>query len=204
MTEFRKILPSTVVTGVSQSFLITSAGLQVLRGKLIDIPELETEESIGTSMLNTAVIDNIVFKSGSYFDLEGNEIEYDELRIDTVIIEVTQAKNIVKTKIQGRDVSVKEHVSDDDYIINIRGIIQSADKNEQNKYPLELSQNLITICKAKRSLVVTSTFLNEVFEIEDIVIERYNIPQIEGVRNQQAFSITASSDVPVDLEELEI
>jgi len=204
MSEFRKISPQNLLTGVSQSFLITNAGLQVLRGQLIDIPEYETDVSSYHSLLNTPVIDNLTIQSGSYFDLEGNKIDYTGMIIDTVIIEVSETKNIIKTPIQGRSGTVKEYISDGDYIINVRGVIHSRDKTEQRKYPLKLVQDLMNIFKAQRSLKVTSTFLNEVFGIDDIVIERYNIPQVEGVRNQQVFSFSASSDVPIELEEIEI
>lgn len=204
MTEFSKISVLNPIVGRNQSFIITSAGLQVLRGQLIQIPESETEESIAVSLLNTPVIDNLVFQSGSYLDLEGNEIEYDSLRIDAVLIEVNQVKNVIETPIQGRDTTVKEWISDGDYQINIRGIINNDTKLNQKIYPLNIVQDLIALCKAQRSLVVTSTFLNEVFEINDIVIKSYNVPQVEGMRNQQPFSINAVSDVPIDLEELEL
>ena len=206
MTQFRKIsLDNTIVT-TNKSFLISRAGLQALRGQLISIPEYDTEKPIeGASLLNTPVIDNLVFKAGKYIPLGQTEpIPYDELRIDTVIIEVSQTKNIVKTSVQGRNSTVKEYVSDGDYLISIRGVIQSREPSEQKKYPEDLMNNFIKILKAERSVIIISKFLNEVFGINDIVIETYSVPQVEGLRNQQPFSISASSDVPIDLEELEI
>lgn len=206
MTEFRKILPGGNITGFNKGFIVTTAGLQALRGQVIDIPEYpEDEIKGGTSMLNTPVIDNLVFQAGSYIPLgQTDPVPYDELRIDAVIIEVIQNKNIVKTSIQGRNTTVKEYISDGDFKINIRGIIQSRDVNEQRKYPLALMKNFYKILKAQRSLVISSTFLVEVFGITDIVIESYNVPQVEGLRNQQPFSINAVSDVAISLEELTI
>lgn len=204
MTQFRKISIDNAIVQTNKQFLITHAGLQVLRGQLISIPEEETEEPIAQSLLNTPVIDNIVFQADRYYDLEGNEITYNELRIDSVLIEVSQTKNIIKTPIQGRNGTVKEYISDGDYLINIRGVINNNPRQNQKVYPKSYVQDLINLCKAQRSLVVTSKFLNQIFEINDIVIENYSIPQVEGVRNQQPFSISAVSDVPIDLEELEL
>lgn len=200
MSEFRKISLDNTIVQTNKSFLITRAGLQALRGQLIQIPEIETEDSVGVSKLNTPVIDNLIFQANGWFELDGTEVRYEELRIDTVIIEVAQTKNIRKTSIQGRTGTVKEYISDDDYIISIRGVIGHLSK----VYPESDVKKIREICKAQRSLEVTSKFLNDIFDIKDIVIESYNIPQVEGVRNQQPFSITASSDVPIDLEELEL
>lgn len=204
MSEFSKIKLGDAPFTSNKGFIISRAGLQALRGQLITMPESDTEESIAVSLLNTPVIDNLVFPAGSYLDLEGNKIDYNGLRIDAVLIEVSQTKNTIKTPIQGRDGTVKEHISDGDYVINIRGVIGNDSRWNQKIYPLNIVQDLIKLCKAKRSLVVTSTFLNEVFEINDITIDTYNIPQVEGLRNQQPFNISACSDVPIDLEELEI
>ena len=205
MSEFRKISLDNTIVSTNKSFLISRAGLQALRGQLISIPEGDVEESNYVSLLNTPVIDNLVFKAGKYIPLGQTEpIPYDELRIDTVIIEVSQTKNIVKTSVQGRNSTVKEYVSDGDYLISIRGVIQSREPSEQKKYPEDLMNNFIKILKAERSVIIISKFLNEVFGINDIVIETYSVPQVEGLRNQQPFSISASSDVPIDLEELEL
>jgi len=204
LSEFKKIEIDNKLSVGTKSFIITSTGLSALKNQLISIPETNLEIPVGVSLLNTPVMDNIVFQEDSYTDLEGNEIYYDELRIDAVLIEVIQTKNIVKTSIQGRPTTVKEFISDGDYKINIRGVINNKNRIKQKTYPLTLMQNFVNICKAQSSILVTSTFLNEVFEINDIVIESYNVPQIEGQRNQQVFSISASSDVPVKLEELEL
>ena len=147
MSEFRKITLDNTIVSTNKSFLISRAGLQSLRGALITIPESETEESIGVSLLNTPVIDNIVFQSGSYIDLDGNEIPYNELRIDAVIIEVSQVKNIIKTSVQGRPGTVKEYISDGDYIINIRGVVNNTGKANQKLYPKDAVNDLISLCK---------------------------------------------------------
>lgn len=204
MSEFSKIkLGDAPLTG-NKGFIISRAGLQALRGQLITMPESDTEESIAVSILNTPVIDNLVFQMGSYLDLQGNKIDYSELRIDAVLIEVSRTKNIVETQIQGRNEPVNEYISDGAYQINIRGVISNDSTFNQKIYPQKYVKDLIALCKAQRSLVVTSTFLNEVAGVNDIIIKSYNIPQVEGLRNQQPFSINASSDVPIDLEELEI
>lgn len=162
------------------------------------IPEIPVEVPVSVSYLGTAVIDNLEFPAGQYDDLEGNTIDYPSIRIDTVIIEVNKPRNIIKTAIQGRNGTVKEYISDGDYQINARGMIS----NPFNSFPLADTRDLRTILEVPQQLPVISLFLNDVFEVFEIVIEKYFIPQIEGKRNEVPFTFSASSDVPLDLEEL--
>lgn len=165
------------------------------RLKPINIEAYSKDEIIATSLMNTPVYDNLIFKAGSYTDLQGNVIEYPELRIDNVILEVTQKKLIKKTEIQGRNGTIKEYISMGDYEISIRGSLQNFNSDEQTLWPIDLVTTLEKICRAERSIRIESKFLSQIFEIFDIVIESYSIPQVEGLRNLQPFTISAVSDV---------
>ena len=154
------------------------------------------------SALGTPVISNLSIKAGSYTDIYGNLITYPagyfqdanggakNFEIDTVLFNVNQSRNIVKTPIQGLDGTVKEYISDGDYIINIKGIIQGAN----GIYPFDDVNNFISICQAKCALTIFSDYL-QILGISNIVIESYSLPQDMGSQSQQVFELNCLSDV---------
>ena len=127
------------------------------------------------SALGTPVISNLSIKAGNYTDIYGNVIYYpangdnSNFEVDTVLFNVNQSRNIVKTPIQGLDGTVKEYISDGDYIINIKGIIQGAN----GVYPKFLVDALVSICQAKCALNIVSDYLMSL-GISNIVNESYS------------------------------
>lgn len=157
-----------------------------------------TDKSELTSMLGTEVLDTLEFDADS--DERGNR--YNGLRIDAVLLTVSQTKNIVKTSIQGRNGTVKEYISDGDYMITVTGVIigeslKSGDsfsmKDIGNRYPEKDVEELKQIMIIDDTVKVTSKFLNR-FGIENVVIESYRFEQIAGMYNTQAFEIQMLSD----------
>ena len=65
------------------------------------------------SMLGTPVFADMILQNDSKGSLK--------LQLLWVLLEVTQTKIIIKTPVQGRNGTVKEYISDGDYIVNIRG-----------------------------------------------------------------------------------
>ena len=154
------------------------------------------------SSLGTPVFAKLNLKGGSYKDAKGNMIDFpssakENLRMDTVLIEVSQRKNIVKTQLQGRDGTVKEYISDGDFDIVIRGIIVS---EQPYDYPNDEVQTLFSFLKAKSHIETAGTNFLDFFGIDRIVVEDYSFPQREGFWNSQAFEIRAVSDVDYDLK----
>jgi len=181
-------------------FLLKSFGLQGLKVVLYKaaLPKtgLESKKSDDYTIENinedipvefcdfgTPIFDNLIL------DIEG-----EKLRIDSVLIDCTGTKNIVKSAITGADYTVKEFISDGDYDINIKGLIVSENKT----YPQDAVKQLIRICKKKTNIRVQSKLLNEIFEIDDIVIESYSLKQDEYL-NMQAFELKCISDKPIEL-----
>lgn len=199
MSEF-KTSAASFANG-TKNFVIGS-GTQLVRSKVWTLEDVLKDKIISQSLLNTAVYDNLIFKAGSYTDLKGAEITYKQVTIDNAIIEVTQRKNIVKTQIQGRNGTIKELVSMGDYEISIRGGLQNYERSEQGLYPIELATDLRKICESTQALHIMSKFLSEVFDVTFIVIESFTVPQVEGMRNIQPFSISALSDVEYETPEL--
>jgi hypothetical protein len=117
------------------------------------------------------------------------------LRIDTVLMSVSQSKNIVKTPIQGRDGTIKEYISDGDFVIDIRGAIVSP---YQSVYPKEDVSILEELLRLKKQIPVASEFL-QLFGIDAIVAESYTISQKLGSRNEVLFEIQALSDLAEEI-----
>lgn len=183
-----------------KSFAALGAGVSILKSAVASfaIPDIVTEDQVGRSYLGTPVIDNLEFPAGAYTDLDGNTITYGAVVIDTVIFEVSKPRNIVKTSIQGRNGDVKEYISDGDYIITCRGIIS----NKDNVIPESQIRAFVQVMEVPQQLPIVSLFLNDLFEIFNVVIENWNVMQADGKRNEVPFSFTASSDVDLGLEEI--
>jgi len=150
--------------------------------------------------LDTPIYDRLLFPTGSYIDLDGREISYPAMSIDTAVFRVSQRKNIVKTPIQGRNGTVKEYISDGDWEIDIRGHIDT----EKNEYPLYDLSRLVQISKVPQQVKIQSGFLNRVYDVFYVVIEEVVFNQKEGYVNSVPFTIKASSDYDLDVVEFEV
>lgn len=195
------------------AFVIAKAtGFQVIKEHLFRRNEFGIEESKIESYLGTPVFDQVKIAGGSYIDAEDPKkpvIPYESLTLQTVLLEVIQSKNIVTTAVQGRSGTIKEYVSDGDYSITMTGGVvgemDDAGKIQDlgNFYPVVDTKLLIEICKVPRALTITSEFL-QLFGINEVVITDYTLNQPESVRNIQPFQISMLSDVPIELNELEV
>ena len=184
-------------------FYTKAIAVEVAKRMFISHPIYQGEdlELFPKGSLGTPIMSDITFGDGdfgTYFDINGNEITYEGLVIELVLLTVNQRKNIVKTQIQGLKGTIKEYISDDDYTIELKGIISDVN----NAYPESLIQRIINICEIPSEIPVKSSYLN-LFGIYNVVIESYNFPQSEGFRNQQEFTISMTSDSPIDLQNIE-
>ena len=193
-----------------KKLIIQSFGLSALKTQIYSIPkDQQTElkrdfnipfsptkdEPIATSsVLNTPVFSNIVFMGRDYTDIYGKTQTYPSLEIQTVLFGVTQSKNVIKTAINGLDGTVKEYISQGDYVVNIQGVLVGGN----GIYPRQAMNDLIQICQASEPIEVESWFLQSL-GIYQIVIEGYDFPQEAGKYSTQSFSINAVSDRPIEL-----
>lgn len=178
-------------------YILNGFGISVLKPKLYPTQTRQEETPIGYSeQLGTPVFDSFKVLPGTYLDNDGIEIIYEGFEAQTALFEVSMTKNIVTTAVNGRNGTVKEYVSDGDYIINIKGAIVDKD----GLYPELEVQKLVDICRVPERINIASGFLNNFF-VTHAVITDYNFPQAEGMRNVQLFSINLMSDRPIELEE---
>ena len=121
--------------------------------------------------------------------------------IENCIIDVSQAKNIVKTDVIDNNGTIKEYISESDYAITIRGFLST---QSPDLYPTEEVGILVNYLKAPVALSITSTFLNTQFGINDVVVESYTMSQQQGLRNVQYFQINCSSDFNFEILETDV
>lgn len=110
------------------------------------------------------------------------------------VVKISEAKNILMTKVQGRDLTRKEYISGGDYNITISGKIVS---DYPDVYPTKEVVDLKNILKHKDVIECHSPFLN-IFEVYTILVTDYSIPQNEEYSNVQDYSITAVYEKPIE------
>lgn len=157
---------------------------------------------VGVSPLGTLVFDSLTVPPSAYtiINTEGETVTvaYAGIEIQTMVFEASQQKNIVKTAIAGREGSVKEYISSNDTAIIMRGAIVNS---VTGAYPRRDVQNLLSILKVPQQIRVFSKFINDILGFTHITIESWALNQTPGMRNVQAFTITAVNDVSPDADE---
>lgn len=170
-----------------------------IKSTIPSIGEVEQTLPVAVSQLGTLLFDNITFPAGKYINDDGVEVEYNEVRLDAVQFRVNQAKNIVKTAIAGRKWTVKEYISEEDYIISLDAKISE----RYNVYPNDQINDIVALKNVPDNLPVISKVLNNNFNIYEVVIEDIGFSPGSGTQ-QVEFSMTLSSDQDFDLKEFNI
>lgn len=146
------------------------------------------------SKLGTPVYSNVIFNKGQVLNDLGVVVSnWEDFRIDDVILQVSQGKKIVTTEIQGRDGTVKEYIGMDDFQVTINGRLNGA----YGVNPKSETKQLKTILDAGQPLAITNWWLQNL-GITDVVVTGYSFPQTEGEYSTQYFTINAISDKVVE------
>lgn len=107
---------------------------------------------------------------------------------DTVaLVSIDSDKNLVLTRVQGRDYSRKELISNGDKNISVSGVICS---NYPDVYPEEEVQKFIQVMEYKGVVEVNNQVLDQQ-GINKIVIKGYSLTPKEGSKSMQQYSFTA-------------
>lgn len=152
------------------------------------------DKALYLSPLGTPVVSDLTLKGGTYTDFSGRSVTFADIKIALVLINVSQAKKIITTEIQGNDGTVKEYIGMDDYQVNINGILNGPN----GSYPMSAVNALHQLCKAPVAIDVESRYLQNL-DIHQIVIKDFSYDQEPGGYSKQNFSIQAISDAPVVL-----
>jgi len=119
-----------------------------------------------------------------------------KLLLSNTVSDMTSQKNIVETPLVNRKGTVKEEISVSDWVINVKGIIVSADVNYPDAQVQELNElydlgTALGIQNARTSLVLAGD--------EMVVIKNLKLREIKGVKNIQAFEMQLISDLNFEL-----
>lgn len=138
-----------------------------------------------------------------------------ELDMPDAIIEINRPKVVVKTQIAGRDGTVKEIVSWDDYQITVRAILtngldatKTINRGEPNEktysterwYPDEEVLKFVNICDHHGRVELIEPFFSQLHSGNKVVIESFNLINTPQVTNMQVIEFKCVSDEDIALE----
>lgn len=130
-------------------------------------------------------------------DANANQQAIKGLFLNGVIIDATIEKNIIKTAMIDKVGTVKEYIGMGDIQLTIRGYVATKNPDE---YPDVDARLIKSYASAPVPLKVTSTFLNDILGITQIVVESCQLSQQQGMRNVQYFQWQAVSDTDYTIE----
>lgn len=114
-----------------------------------------------------------------------------DLVLESAIVEINKSKEIVVTKIQGQEKSVKEHISDGDWQIKVSGMISQMGPG----YPLDQVKKYNAFMSLNEPLSITHEVLN-MMGITEIVITGVEYPS-STFNNAQVYGFSALDDEPL-------
>ncbi|HEY0611365.1 MAG TPA: DUF6046 domain-containing protein [Chitinophaga sp.] len=123
-------------------------------------------------------------------------VKLGDVHLPNPVIKITSKKTIVETAMVGRTGTVKELISQENYRINIKGIIIT----ENNNYPESEIQQVHDLYKQNTSFPINSA-LTDIFLTDDnkVVITDISWPEIVGVQNVKTYEMNLVSDHPFEL-----
>lgn len=130
-----------------------------------------------------------------------------KLQLQNTVSSMVCKKTIVETALVGRQGTVKEEISVDDWEINVKGIIISPDMDYPDVQVAELNQWFLSgesykIINARTSLVfgdkdaLTGGLKSGE---EKVVFKSLRFPEVKGFKNMQAFECDLVSDIEFKL-----
>ncbi len=157
-----------------------------------DAPALERYTSGGAPVRIEDHLGRLYFMP-VYIAVDGATIE-----IPHAVISFTGKKTIVETPLTGRNSSVKELISTDDYEISITGVIESKDHRNYPEVEVKQMSQLFERNEAVELICALGDLL--LGENTMIVLKSCRFPAVETVEYAQVVELTAVSDRPFELE----
>ena len=161
--------------------------------------DIEFQESIGVSSLGTLLYDDVTFPAGAYRTTQGTVVNYEQFKMESVTFVVSQSKNIVRTEISGRNGTVKEYNNDGDYHITLLANLNEPD----TLFPADTLLLFQELKKAPESVPIVSKILNSIFDIDNVVIEEFEMNPNTGKSNV-ILSMKLTSDLPFNIKDFEV
>lgn len=127
------------------------------------------------------------------------------------IVTVSGSLNVVSTAVAGRDGTVKEIVSVEDYRVNIKcfltdSIFDSIENQEgfsgiklrNDEFPEQRVREIRNLFENKRSVRVISPYLN-IFNIQYLLITNISFPDLDGITSIVPCELQCISDKPLEI-----
>ena len=118
------------------------------------------------------------------------------LMLQNTVSDISSQKIIVETSLVNAQGTVKEEISMDDWVINVKGVIVSPDDGYPDEQVAELKElykesGTLGIVNARTSLLLEGS--------ESVVIKSLKFPEVKGVKCAQVFEMELRSDLQFEL-----
>lgn len=147
--------------------------------------EISYNSGLGTI---TALLDST--KQNKFGGIHISPLELDGFKFPLEpMVSVTGSNKIIRRHVAKAESggSIKERFSDDDFKIDIKGVLIG-----ENSFPEQEMSQLISLCRKKSHIEAKSPMLS-VYGITNIVIDSFEFPHTQG-KQIQAFKLSAYSD----------
>lgn len=221
MAEKIPIIPNPVPPKPTNQSVVLSGrtlGLNFLKGRIIKFVVSRNNQKVGGESKDISVNDTTrntelqqrsqlgTVKFGQFIIKTSEDVQIGDSRtffqngqgyaiLESAVGSISQDRNIITTPIQGRNGTVKEYISDGDFVIEVTGKIVDT----QSKFPDDQVQDIANIFKVPNEIIIVNSFLYN-FDIKNVVIKSYKISQVEGYDNMYEISFTMLSDDPIELK----
>ena len=155
-----------------------------------------------TNMFGNDFIGAITFCPGGQTAYNSNDltntITLPEIKIDVCLISIENRKEIVNTKVIGRNGTIKQFISSSDYDITIELIVTMQDQpgfegSYNGIYPYDIVKDIMVMADAPVMVRVSNDHL-QMLDINYICITNVSMEQEEGSYSQQRMTINCQSD----------
>ncbi|MBE6339799.1 MAG: hypothetical protein E7069_03535 [Bacteroidales bacterium] len=180
--------------------LVTTGAASHFKGRLVQTHTLQTDsqardvQTAADGSVGVVPRDSYL---GRYYNTDlslGLTETADDVLITSAVCKVTMAKNIVSTAIAGRDGTVKEMISAQDYEIEVTFSLI----NTEDEYPADAMRQLSELARENSAVYIDSAFLR-IFDIDRVVVEKMEIDQAT-YGNTQEVVMTLKSDDDYEVE----
>ena len=169
-----------------------------------DVKLSSKEQAERISWMGTPVLDSFVLDGGTYNTYDDNGELVTTTMDDFVfpyatIVEFERNMNVSKTRVLGNSGTVKEIYGLDDWNVNIRGFCLDDPSRQDQKSAYEQMNELVRWRNIADSIDVTG-YLFKDKGIYSLTLENFTIAPVQGKENVYSFSISATSDKPIELK----
>lgn len=169
------------------------------KGRFFRVHQLDEKDGATelTTLTDTTGVLPAESYTGKYYETDlslGLTESADDIVIKSAVCKVTLEKNIVETAITGRDGTVKELISANDFVIDATVTLI----NTVDEYPSEAMRTLSDLARKSSAVYVDSEFLR-LFDIDRAVVSEMVVDQsTEG--NTQEVTLKMKSDEDYEVE----